>query len=151
MLVFGWSLDESTVTVYNPLARTVVATVDGKTVTLAPDAHASIDVHAGRDITVTARAQDGDPIDAFQASIDRADNRIVYTIAGAAPLRQWSAVYGAASAEPPRLLPPQRWQPAITDVVFAAPPASIKTKGAALSAPSSTAATTWRRPNSSSS
>ncbi|MCA3779418.1 MAG: M48 family metalloprotease [Burkholderia sp.] len=129
VLVFGWSLDESTVTVYNPLARTVVATVDGKTVTLAPDAHASIDVHAGRDITVTARAQDGDPIDAFQASIDRADNRIVYTIAGAAPLRQWSAVYGAASAEPPRLLPPQRWQPAITDVVFAAPPASIKTKG----------------------
>ncbi|MBC8824650.1 hypothetical protein IAI11_30240, partial [Escherichia coli] len=31
VLVFGWSLDESTVTVYNPLARTVVATVDGKT------------------------------------------------------------------------------------------------------------------------
>ncbi|UXU89086.1 M48 family metallopeptidase [Burkholderia sp. S-53] len=129
VLVFGWSLDESTVTVYNPLARTVVATVDGKEVVLTPDAHASIDVHAGRKISVTARTQDGDPIDAFQASIDRADNRIVYTVAGAAPLRQWSAVYGAASAEPPRLLPPRRWQPAVTDVVFAAPPASIKTNG----------------------
>ncbi|WP_423395948.1 M48 family metalloprotease [Burkholderia sp. LMG 21824] len=129
VLVFGWSLDESTVTVYNPLARTIVATVDGKQVTLAPDAHASIDVHAGRDIAVTARTQDGDPIDAFRTSIDRADAHVVYTVAGAAPLRQWTAVYGAASAPPPRLLPPQRWQPAVTDVVFAAPPASIKTNG----------------------
>ncbi|WP_345789612.1 M48 family metallopeptidase [Paraburkholderia terrae] len=129
VLVFGWSIDEATVVVYNPLARPVVATVDGQRLALAPNSHASVDVHAGRDIAVAAQTQDGDPIEAFRVPIDRVDKRLVYTVASAAPLRQWTAVYGLGSAEPPRLLPPQRWQPATTDVVFAAPPASIQTKG----------------------
>jgi len=129
VLLFGWSIDEATVVVYNPLARAVVATVDGRRLTLDPGAHASVDVHAGRDIAVRADAQDGDRIEAFRVPIDRADKYMIYTVASAAPLRQWTAAYGPVHAAPPALLPPQRWQPATTDLVFAAPPASIKTNG----------------------
>jgi len=128
VLLFGWSMDEASVVVYNPLARSVVATIDGQRVTLAPNAYASVDVHSGRDVAVAAQTQDGDPIEAFHVSIDRADKHLVYTVASAAPLRQWTATYGPATAVPPRLVPPQRWQPATTDVVFAAPPTSIKSK-----------------------
>ncbi|MPV67646.1 M48 family metallopeptidase [Burkholderia sp. BE17] len=129
VLIFGWSIDTATVFVYNPLARSIVVDIDGHHLTLEANAHASVDVHAGRDIAVSARTQDGDPIEAFQVPVDRAEKSIVYTVASAAPLHQWTAVYGVASAAPPRFLPPQRWQPAETDVVFAAPPASIKGNG----------------------
>ena len=129
VLLFGWSIDEATVVVYNPLARQVVATIDGHRLTLAPNAHASVDVHAGREIAVEAHAQDGDSIEAFRVPIDRTEKHMVYTVASAAPLRRWTAVYGPGNAAPPALLPPQRWQPANTDVVFAAPPTSIQTNG----------------------
>ncbi|MGG1947463.1 M48 family metallopeptidase [Trinickia sp. NRRL B-1857] len=129
VLLFGWSIDEASVVVYNPLARTVIATVDGQRLTLAPNAHASVEVHAGRDIAVEALTQDGDRIEAFRVPIDRADKHFVYTVASAAPLRQWTAAYGSAAAAPPALLAPRRWQPATTDVVFAAPPTSIKSNG----------------------
>ncbi|QDQ83605.1 M48 family metalloprotease [Paraburkholderia megapolitana] len=128
VLVFGWSMDESTVVVYNPLARPVVATVDGHRLALAPNAHASVDVHAGRDIAVSTRTQDGDAIEAFRVPVDRIDKHLVYTVASAAPLRQWTATYGAGSAEPARLVPPQRWQSTFADVLFAAPPVSIQSK-----------------------
>lgn len=126
VLLFGWSIDEATVVVYNPLARPVVATVDGHQLKLAPNAHAGVDVHSGRDVAVSTQTQDGDPIEAFHVPVDRTEKSVVYTVASAAPLRQWTAVYGGGSAQAPRLLPPQRWQPATTDVVFAAPPTSIQ-------------------------
>jgi Zn-dependent protease with chaperone function len=129
VLLFGWSTDEASVVVYNPLDRAVVATVDGQRLTLTPNAHASVDVHAGRDIAVETRTQDGDRIEAFSVPIGRADKHFVYTVASAAPLRRWTATYGPAEPVPPSLLPPQRWQAATTDVVFAAPPASIKSNG----------------------
>ncbi len=130
VLLFGWSMDEATVFVYNPLARPVMATIDGQRVALAPNAHASVNVHVGRDLAVAAQTQDGDPIEAFHVSINRADKNLVYTVASAAPLRQWTATYGPATAVPPRLLSPQRWQSATTDVVFAAPPTSIESNSA---------------------
>lgn len=126
VLLFGWSTDSASVVVYNPLARTVIATVDGQRLTLTPNAHASVDVHAGRDIAVEALTQDGDRIEAFHVPIDRSEKHFVYTVASAAPLRRWTATYGPAESVPPSLLPPQRWQAATTDVVFAAPPISIK-------------------------
>lgn len=127
VLLFGWSIDQATVVVYNPLSRSVVATVDGQRVPLAPNAHASVDVRAGRDIAVAAQTQDGDSIEAFHVFVDRTEKRVIYTVASAAPLRRWTAVYGQGSVEPPHLLQPRRWQLATTDVVFAAPPTSIQT------------------------
>ncbi|WP_133648111.1 M48 family metallopeptidase [Paraburkholderia flava] len=129
VLAFGWSIDKATVVVYNPLARPVVTTVDGKRLTLAPNAYARVEIHSGRDIAVETHTQDGDPIEAFNAPINRADKDVVYTVAGAAPLRRWTATYGVSRADPARLLPPQRWQPATTDVVFAPPPTRIQSQG----------------------
>lgn len=129
VLVFGWTLGRATISVYNALARPVVATVGDQRVELAPGGVASVTVDGGGDVHIVTTAQDGAPIETFDAPVGRRHTQFVYTVAGAAPLRQWTAVYGKASAEPPHLLAPQRWQPASAEYIFAAPPTSIKTKG----------------------
>ena len=129
VLVFGWTLGRATVSVYNALARPVVATVGDQRMELAPGGTASVTVEGGGDIHIVTTAQDGESIETFDAPVGHRHAHFVYTVAGAAPLRQWTAVYGKATAEPPRLLAPQRWQAVSADYIFAPPPTSIQTKG----------------------
>ena len=129
VLVFGWTLGRATISIYNALARPVVTTVDGQRVELPPGGVAHVSVDGGGEAHIVTATQDGDPIETFDAPLSRLHTQFVYTVAGAAPLRQWTAVYGKASAEPPRLLPPQRWQPTSAEFVFNPPPQSIQAKG----------------------
>lgn len=128
---FGWMQDRATVTVYNPLERTVLATVDGHRVTLPSHGHEDVSVRSGGDVQVTAQADDGQPIERFSAAAGQAGNHVVYTIAAAAPLHSWTASYGSAYKVSPSLLAPQRWQRAQADFMFAEPPHSIQTQGGA--------------------
>ncbi|WP_322083435.1 M48 family metallopeptidase [Burkholderia sp. BCC1972] len=128
VLVFGWMQGRVTVSVYNGLARTVSATIDGRHVELQPGASADVTVHGGRDIRIVSTTSDGEPIESFDAPLGFLHARFVYTVAAAAPLRLWTAAYGSAAAPPPHWLAPLRWQPASADYVFTRPPASIRTK-----------------------
>jgi Zn-dependent protease with chaperone function len=127
VLVFGWLHESTTVTVYNPLDRSVVATVDGHRVTLAPHQHGDVSVHGAGSVQVDAQAEDGEAIEHFAAPLDRTDNHVVYTVAAAAPLHAWTASYGSAARVAPSLLPPQRWQVVHADDVFTQPPQRIQT------------------------
>ncbi|KWF41411.1 hypothetical protein WL88_29145 [Burkholderia diffusa] len=129
-IVFGWTQGRVTVSVYNGLARSVSTTVDGQRVVLQPGASVNVIVHGGRDIRIVSTALDGEPIESFDAPLGYRHARFVYTVAGAAPLHLWTAVYGATSAPPPQWLAPRRWQAASAEYVFAHPPASIRTKDA---------------------
>ncbi|GGA38701.1 M48 family metallopeptidase [Dyella nitratireducens] len=129
VLVFGWLHESTKVTVYNPLDRTVSATVDGQHVTVLPHEHDDVSVHGLGNVQVDARTDDGQAIEHFSAPINRADNHVVYTVASAAPLHSWIASYGSAPRMGASLLPPQRWQVVHADDVFTQPPQRIQTSG----------------------
>lgn len=129
VLAIGWSVGKVSVIVYNGLAQSVVATVNGQRVELKPGSHAEVEVHGGLDVQVVTQTLEGEPIESFSAAVRRKATHMVYTVASAAPLREWTATYGSANADAPRLLSPQRWQAASADVVFARPPERINTRG----------------------
>jgi hypothetical protein len=129
VLMFGWLHESTTVTVYNPLDRNVVATVDGHRITLSAHQHDDVAVHTLGNVQVDAKTDDGEAIEHFTAPLDRTDNHIVYTVAAAAPLHSWTASYGSAPKVEPILLPPQRWQAVHADDVFTQPPERIQTSG----------------------
>ncbi|MFC5740556.1 M48 family metallopeptidase [Dyella tabacisoli] len=128
VLAVGWIVGRTTVTVYNGLARAVVATVDGHRVALAPHAHADVSVASRGDIHVTTLADDGELIEDFTAPVSQSDTQLVYTVAAASPLRQWTAVYGNWTAAPPHMLAPKRWQAVSAENMFTTPPDRIQSK-----------------------
>lgn len=131
VLAFGWLHESTTVTVYNPLDRTVVASVEGRHVTVAPHQHGDVSVHGVGSVQVDAQTSDGEPIEHFSAPLKRADSQVVYTVAAAAPLHSWVASYGSAARMAPSFLPPQRWQVVHADDLFTAPPQRIQTSNGA--------------------
>jgi autotransporter-associated beta strand protein len=65
---------------------------------------------AERQVHVVAETINGEPIETFDAALDRGVEQDVYNVAGAAPLVRWSAVYGKAAAPSPhRELGAPRW------------------------------------------
>jgi len=128
VLVFGWSIGRITVTVYNGLARPVVASVGDQQVTLEPGSHADLTVPSQGDVAVNTRARDGEPIEAFSAPVERGTSRIVYTVAAASPLRHWTAAYGSARPSQAQMSAPQRWQAVNAEYIFTRPPDRIQTK-----------------------
>ncbi|RUL69084.1 M48 family metallopeptidase [Dyella choica] len=127
VLAFGWLHESTDVTVYNPLDRAVVAKVDGHRVNLQPHQHADISLRGEGQVEVDAQTDDGEPIEHFSAPVDRSDDKIIYTVAAAAPLHSWMASYGSAPRTTASLLSPQRWQVVHADFVFTQPPHSIQT------------------------
>jgi Zn-dependent protease with chaperone function len=128
VLAFGWMVDRATVTAYNGLERPVVTTIDGHRLELAPHAHGEVAIGSGHDIQVVTQASDGEPIESFAVPVGHTETQLVYTVAGATPLRSWTAVYGNVSPVPPQFLAPQRWQGAKEQFIFAAPPEKIESK-----------------------
>jgi Zn-dependent protease with chaperone function len=128
VLVFGWVAERRSITVYNPLQRKVVVTVDGHRLPLFPLQNANVSVNAVGEVHVTTQAEDGTPIESFTEYVSPGEGHIVYTVAAAAPLKAWTAAYGYATASPPRLLTPDRWQDVRADDLFTVPPRSIQTQ-----------------------
>ena len=129
VLAFGWFVGRATVTVYNGLARSVVATVDGHRVALPPHAHVGVTIATHGIIHIATQASDGEPIEQFDAPVRDGDTQLVYTVAAASPLRQWTASYGKVAQVPPRLVRPSRWQAVSADDLFSAPPIRIQANG----------------------
>jgi Zn-dependent protease with chaperone function len=128
VVAFGYVVDQASLLVYNGLDRRIVATVDGQRVELPSHAHMSLRVRTGHDLKVVTQAADGEPIESFDAPVDSSATQLVYTVAGAEPLKSWVAAYGNARPQPPRVMAPQRWQPVSADFVFVPPPGKIDTK-----------------------
>lgn len=127
VLGFGMGLAKIPVTVYNGLATRVVVEVEGAKLDLAPYGHADIDLtHAGWHSFVTKHSS-GREIEHFGESVEQG-RHYVYNVAGAAPLTQWTAVYGSAAERPPLKLGAGRWMMASVDYLFEEPPSSVDTK-----------------------
>jgi hypothetical protein len=127
VLLLGARTESTYLHVYNGLGVDVVVDIDGVTEKLAAGQSSTLSIPGGQH-QVRTQTIDGELIEAFDAESARAA-QMVYNIAGAAPLIEWTMVYGNAQERPERMLGPQRWVATGADHVFEDPPESITTRG----------------------
>jgi hypothetical protein len=118
----------SVLTVYNGLGVPVRVGAGKERVAVPPFSSNRIDVQLDETSTVEARTAAGELIEQFTPTLSGHAQRYVYNVAGASPLVEWTATYGPATASPPRFLGAPRWTTSSADVLFAAPPESVKSK-----------------------
>lgn len=118
----------ATVTIYNGLAIPVTVAIDGTKRTVSPGQHASVSIGSTRQGTVEARTADGRLIESLDVALDKGFANYVYNVAGAAPLVEWTAVYGNVRERPPEPLGFPRWRTTAADHIFSEPPRQVKTK-----------------------
>jgi len=130
VLGLGGTVGHASVTIYNGLARAVVVQVGrGAKVTVPPLSTRTEPIAADQHVRVEARSAEGRLIESFDADAHGSFGQFVYNVAGAAPLVEWTAVYGNASAPPERVLGAPRWSSTSVGILFADAPKSISTKG----------------------
>jgi hypothetical protein len=124
VLGFGGTIGHPTLTVFNGLGLPVVVEVQGHRLELEPQAHERISLDKSKRLRVTALSRQGLPLQSFQESVE-GSLHYVYNVVGAAPLVEWTAVYGNTSSEEPRELGAPVWFVSRADLLFEEPPKSL--------------------------
>ena len=126
----GGTVGLSTISVFNGLARTVVVQVDEETATVEPFSFATLSIPNTTTHHVEARTQDSsETIESFDVDVSAGTPHLVYNVASAAPLVEWTAVYGSVQAVPETRLGAERWLETRAEDVFVEPPQSISSSG----------------------
>jgi len=128
MLLFGEAVGNATITIYNGLARPVMVQVGPNKVAVAPFSTATQQLPADRSYDIQASTAQGRVIEKFSANVGGNFASVVYNVAAASPLVEWTVAYGNASGRAPRMLGAPRWTTTSADVLFAEPPKSISSK-----------------------
>ncbi len=126
VLVVGMHTGTATVTLYNGLAIPVRVSIDGSSVRLDPLQSATLDVQPGIRHNVVTHTADGHLVESFESDRITGRSHFAYNVAGAAPLYEWSAVYGSAKEEKERPLGAERWLATDADHVMETPPETIQ-------------------------
>ncbi|HEY2929695.1 M48 family metallopeptidase, partial [Piscinibacter sp.] len=129
VLGLGGSVGSATLTVYNGLARPVRVSLGGSTLDVAPFTSQSRSVDADRSIRIETRTPQGELVERFDAEVRGSFGNVVYNVAGAAPLVEWTATYGNGQPRAPRPLGAPRWTTTSAEHLFSEPPRSISSKG----------------------
>ena len=128
----GRSVHSATVSIYNGLALHVVVHIGPTEVRLAPRTARSLGVGADGTYIIETRTGDGRIIERFQETLSGSFAKYAYDVAGAAPLVQWTAVYGQpdvpAGGKPVSLGIP-RWSRSAADFLFTDPPERLESSG----------------------
>jgi Zn-dependent protease with chaperone function len=128
VLGIGGTAVTAQLTIYNGLAQTVIVKIDQKSVPVAPGRHSTVSLDGERSYVFTAQTSSGEVIENFPIQIDTDLSNKVYNIAAAAPLVEWTAIYGSAIAQPDRPLGAKRWINTSADIIFEEPPKSLSSK-----------------------
>ena len=128
VLGFGGTLGSSTITVYNGLSVPVVVDIAGTELTVAPRGAQTHTLAEPGVYPVATRTRAGKRIERFDAEIAGTFGKFVYNVGGAAPLVEWTAVYGTTEPEPDSLLGAPRWTRTTAQVLFTDPPESISSR-----------------------
>ncbi len=130
VLGFASSVNNSTVTIYNGLSRPVTVSVGRAHVTVGAQSNASLSVEGHATYRVEARTVEGRLIEGFDAEVPVSFGNFFYNVGGAAPLVEWTAVYGPVSNPArPQPLGNVRFEKTYAEVLFEEPPKSISTSG----------------------
>lgn len=128
VLLLGGAVGLSKVNVFNGLARPVAVTIDGQSLSLQPFESGILSVPNQDVHKVETRTSDGALVESFDGDAPPGAPHLVYNIAAAAPLIEWTASYGSAPEVPERRLGAQRWIETGAEYVFVEPPKSIQSK-----------------------
>ena len=130
VLGLGGTVGNASVTVYNGLARVVIVKV-GKAapVSVAALGSTTQPIAAEEGVRIETRSAEGQLIESFDADAHGSFGQFIYNVAGAAPLVEWTAAYGNATAPPERVLGAPRWSSSSAAFVFTEAPKSVSTKG----------------------
>ncbi len=130
VLGLGGLAMQAPVSLYNGLDRAVVVSLsNGETLTLAPGEHRLTKAPAHRGLGVETRTAERALIERFEAPVSGAFEHHVYSVAAAAAMIEWTAVYGGGTPPPPTRVGASRWRVSEARHVFEQPPQSIRTKG----------------------
>jgi len=129
VLGLGGSVGDAQIVVYNALGTPVEVSVAGHKLAVGPNALGRLTLPAGQIVKVESRAARGALIESFDADAKGSFGTYVYNVAAAAPLVEWTAVYGRTQSIPERLLGTPRWSSTGAEHVFEEPPKTISTKG----------------------
>jgi Zn-dependent protease with chaperone function len=128
VLGIGGTAVTAQLTIYNGLAQTVIVKIDQESVTLAPRMHSTLSLDSEKNYAIRAQTSSGEIIEEFPVQIDTDLSNKVYNIAAAAPLVEWTAIYGSAVAQPDRQLGAKRWINTSANIIFEEPPKSVSSK-----------------------
>ncbi|MGO4263008.1 M48 family metallopeptidase [Lysobacter sp. TAB13] len=128
VLFVGASIGVAKITVINGLAQAMRVEIDGHALDLPPLQHLTVDLPGSGSHHVVARTADGATVEEFDSDREQASH-VVYNIASATPLVEWTAVYGSRGEVPERKLGTPRWSTAAADYVFEQPPKQISGNG----------------------
>ncbi|WP_083444532.1 M48 family metallopeptidase [Herbaspirillum rhizosphaerae] len=128
VLLVGSSLSSLEVAVYNGLGRTVQVSIDNRSVTIPRYSYRAVGVSHADSYHVETRDESGRVIESFDGDTNNGNVGLFYNVAGASPLVQWTATYGAAAPQPPKMIGAVRWGNTSVDDLFKEPPQSIKSK-----------------------
>jgi len=117
------------VTIYNGLGIAVLVAVGDQTVHVPSRGTRVVDVVPSEEVAVTTATLAGDLVESFEEDVSSRGLSHVYSVAGAAPLVEWTASYGRAPEEPDRQLGAPRWLTSRADHLFTPPPEELQTRG----------------------
>lgn len=129
VLFFGASLGMAKITVINGLAQAMQVRIDETTLELGPLEHRTVELAGEGRHHVVTRTADGAAVEEFDSDAGAHGAHFVYNIGGAAPLVEWTAVYGSRAEVPERKLGTPRWTSSSADYIFEQPPKQISSKG----------------------
>lgn len=128
VLGIGSTATQSRVHVYNGLDRTVAVSVGDHRALLEPRQNKSFSVAPLASLQITATTGSGELIEQFTERLESGESQYVYSVAGAAPLVEWTAVYGKRDPIPPRVIGARRWVSTSVNHVLDKPPETVSTR-----------------------
>lgn len=130
VLGLGGSVGSASVVVYNGFALPLRVSVGTQpALMVGPRSHFTSDIEPGRPLHLEARTANGALLDSLDVTPEGSFGQFVYNVAGLAPLVEWTATYGNATAQPERPRGAPRWSSTSAGVLFTEPPTNISTKG----------------------
>ncbi len=126
-LVGGFAVEHS-ILVHNGLGAAVHVSIGGEESFVGPGLSAEIDLPDGDTVHIRTTTRSGELVEELDADVSNTQAQYVYNVAGAAPLAEWTAVYGPGSEPPPRMLGAPRVTRTSADVLFSEPPTSVSTR-----------------------
>jgi Zn-dependent protease with chaperone function len=129
VVAVGSRFGENIVAIHNGLARPVVVSIGARQATVAPLSHSIVQLPDRSSYRIEAHTADGELIESFDGEVATGTSRLVYNVASASPLVQWTAVYGGGGGDSMRSLGTPRWSASRADYVFETPPQTISGSG----------------------
>ena len=129
VIVAGTFVGNATIAIYNGLSIPVSVVVNERQIIVQPHGHRSLSVGGRLSGIIQSSTEDGRLIESFDVSLDKGFATYVYNVASAAPMFEWTAIYGNARQPEPEMLGFPRWRTTGVDHVFTKPPVQIETSG----------------------